>query len=91
MVLVSSEWRAEEGHDPVTHHLIDGALVAMDGLHHVLEDRVQDLPGLLGIAVGEELHRALEVGEQDSDLLAFALERGFRSEAILPSARCLGV
>jgi len=35
----------------------------VDRLHHPLEDRVEQFPGLLGVAVGEELHRALEVGE----------------------------
>jgi hypothetical protein len=29
----------------------------MDGLHHPLENRVEQLAGLLGIAVGEELHQ----------------------------------
>ena len=35
---------------------------------------------LLGIAVGEQLHRALEVGEQDRDLLALAFEGAARGE-----------
>src|SRR5262249_37160316 len=50
------------------------ALVVMDGFHHPLKNRVQQLPRLLGIAVGEELHRALEVGEEHGDLLALAFE-----------------
>ena len=33
------------------------------------------LPRLLDVAVGEELHRALEVGEEHGDLLALAFER----------------
>jgi hypothetical protein len=33
-------------------------------------------PRVLGIAVGEQLHRALEVGEEDRDLLALAFQRG---------------
>ena len=32
-----------------------------------LEDRVKELARLLGIAVGEQLHRALEVGEKDGE------------------------
>src|SRR5205085_10888698 len=32
------------------------------------------LAGLLGVAVGQQLHRALHVGEEDGHLLAFALE-----------------
>ena len=69
-VILVSERRAEERHDAVAHHLIHGALVAVDGLHHALEDGIEDLPRLFRIAVGEELHRALEVGEQHGHLLA---------------------
>ncbi len=73
-VILVGDRRTEQRHDPVAHHLVDGALVAVDGLHHPLEDRVEELPRLLGITVGEQLHRALEVGEEDRDLLALALE-----------------
>ena len=82
MVLVGDR-RAEERHDPVAHHLVDGALVVMDGLHHPLEDGVEELPRLLGVAVGEQLHRALQVGEEDRDLLALALEGALRGENLL--------
>src|SRR3989442_11514465 len=56
--------RAEERHDPVAHHLVNGALVAMHGFHHPFEHRVEDLPRFLGVTVGEQLYRALEVGEE---------------------------
>ncbi len=82
-VVLVGERRAEERHDPVAHHLVDGALVAMDGLHHALEDGVEELARLLGVAVGEQLHRALEVGEEDRDLLALALQGGLRGEDLL--------
>jgi hypothetical protein len=82
MVLVS-DGRAEERHDSVTHHLVDGALVAMHGLHHAFQDGVKDLARLLGITVPEHLHRALEVGEQDSDLLALTFEGGLGGEDLL--------
>ena len=72
MVLVRDRG-PEERHDTVAHDLVDGPFVAMDGLHHPLEHRIQELPRLLGIAVGEELHRALEVGEEHRHLLALAL------------------
>jgi hypothetical protein len=55
-----SQRRAEERHDPIAHDLVDSALVAMDGLHHQLEHRVEDFARLLRIAVGEQLHRALQ-------------------------------
>jgi hypothetical protein len=37
---------------PFTHHLVDGALVAMDGIHHAFEHRIENLARLFGIAVG---------------------------------------
>jgi hypothetical protein len=82
-VILVGEGRAEERHDAVAHHLVDGALVAMDRLHHAFEDRIQELAGFLGVAVGEQLHRALQVREQDRDLLAFALEGALGGEDFL--------
>ena len=82
-VILVRERRAEEGHDAVAHHLVDGAFVAVDGLHHVLEYRIEDLACLLGVAVGEEFHRALEVREEHRDLLAFTFQCGLgRQDAL---------
>jgi hypothetical protein len=55
----------------------------MDGFHHALEHRVEELARLLGIAVGEELHRALEIGEQHGDLLPLALQGTLGAEDLL--------
>src|SRR5207245_1350601 len=77
------ERRPEERHDPVAHYLVDGALITMDGLHHPLEDWIEDLARFLGVAVGEQFHRALEVGEEDRDLLALALEGRLRCKNLL--------
>jgi hypothetical protein len=74
MILVGDR-SAEERHDSVTHHLVDGALVAMNRLHHQFEHGVEDLACLLGVTVGEQLHRALEVGEENGDLLALSFQR----------------
>jgi hypothetical protein len=52
----------------------------MNGLHHSLEHGVEDLASLFGITVGEQLHRALEVGEENCDLLALAFESALRRE-----------
>ena len=62
MILVR-EGRAKERHDSVAHHLVDGAFVAMHRLHHLFENRIEDPARLLGIAVGQEFHRPLEIGE----------------------------
>ena len=45
--------RAEQRHDAVPHHLVDGALVAVNRLHHPLEHRIEDLARFLGITIGE--------------------------------------
>ena len=82
-VILVGERRAEERHDAVAHHLVHGALVAVDRLHHVLEHGVEELARLLGVAIGEQLHRALEVGEEDRDLLALAFEGGLGGEDLL--------
>jgi len=71
-VILVRERRTEERHYAVAHHLVHGALVAMDRLHHPFEHGVEDLARLLGIAVGEQFHRALEVREEDRHLLALA-------------------
>jgi hypothetical protein len=82
MVLVG-DGRPEQGHDPVAHHLVHGPLVAVDRLHHALEHGVEELACLLGIAVGQELHRAFEVCKQDRSLLALAFQRGSRGDDLL--------
>src|SRR5262245_22912579 len=68
------EWRTEQRHDAVAHHLVNGALEAMHSLRHVCEHRVENLPRLLGIPICQQLHRALEVSEKHRDLLALTFE-----------------
>jgi hypothetical protein len=82
-VVLVGQRGAEEGHDPVAHDLVDGAFVAVDGLHHPLEHGVEELARLLGIPVGEQLHGALEIGEEHGDLLALALQGGLGGEDLL--------
>ena len=85
MILVSDR-RAEEGHNPVAHDPVHGALVAVDCLDHAFEHRVEDLLRGLGVAVSKELHRTLDIGEQNGDLFALAL--GAARAARILSARC---
>ena len=82
-VVLMPDRRSEQRHDPIAHHLVDGALVVMDGFHHPLEHRVEQLPRLLGVAVGEQLHGPLEVGEEHGDLLPLAFESALRGEDLL--------
>ena len=82
-MIFMGERRPKQGHDAVAHDLVDRPLVAVDGLHHPLEHRVEELPGLLGVAVGQQLHRALQIGEQDRDLLALAFQGAFGGQDLL--------
>ena len=74
---------AEQGHDPVPQHLVHRALAVVDRLHHPLEHGVENPSCLLGVAVGEQLHRALHVGEEHGDALALAFEGDLRREDLL--------
>jgi hypothetical protein len=90
VVLVGNR-RAEEGHNPVAHDLVHRPLIAVHGGHHPLQHRVEELPRLLGVAVGQQLHRALQVGEQDGHLLAFAFQGSAGGEHLLGEVRgCVG-
>ena len=82
-VILVGERRPEQGHDAVSRGLVDGSLVVVDSLHHVVEDRVEKVARLLRITVGQELSGALEVGEQHCYLLAFAFEGGLRAQNFL--------
>jgi len=73
MVLVGNRG-AEQRHDAIAHDLVHRALEAVHSVHHPVEHNVEDLAGLLRIAISEQLHRALEVGEEHRDLLALAFE-----------------
>jgi hypothetical protein len=77
-VLFVRDRRAEQRHDAVAHHLVDRALVVVHGFDHPLEHTVEQSARVLGVAVGEQLHRSLEVGEEHGDVLALALERVLR-------------
>ncbi len=86
-VILVGHRRAEDGHDPVAEHLVHGALVAVDGLHHHGQHRIEHAPRVLGIAIGQELERALHVGEEHRHLLALALERAARGADLLGQVR----
>ncbi len=82
-MVLQRQRRAEQSHDPVAHHLIDGTLVAVHRFEHACEHGIEQSTGLLRVAVGEQLHRALEVGEEHCHLLALALDRMFRQQDAL--------
>ena len=73
-VVFMGDRRTEQGHDAIAHDLVDRPLVAMHRLHHALQHRVQQLPGVLGVALGQEFHGASEVGKQHGHELALTFE-----------------
>ena len=93
-VILMSEGSAEQRHDAVARSLVDGAFVVVDGLHHEFEHWVEELARLLGVTVGQQLHRTFEIGEQHSDLLALTFDcrlgvQDFRGQVLgCVSLRC---
>ena len=82
-VVLERHRRAEQRHDAVAHHLVHRAVVLAHGVHHQGQRRIEDFPGLLGVAPREQLHGVLEVGKEDRDLLALAFERALVGEYVV--------
>ena len=74
-VVLPRNRRTEQRQDAVTHHLAHRAAVLFDRFAHVLDDRPEQLADLLGVAIGNDLQRALEVREQYRDEFALTFER----------------
>jgi hypothetical protein len=84
---------AEQGHDAVAQHLVDGALEAMHGVHHVVDGGVEELLGGFRVEAPDEFRRVFEVGKQHRDLLALAFKGGFGCQDFLGEVGwcvCLG-
>jgi hypothetical protein len=82
-VVLVGQRRPEQGHDAVAHHLVDGTFVLVDGRHHTVEHGIEQVPRLLWVALGQQLHGPLEVGKQHRDLLALAFQGGAGGEDLL--------
>ena len=82
-VILECERRSEQRHDAVAHDLVYRAFVPVHGLHHPLEHWIEDLSRVFRVAIDEQFHRALQVGEEDGDLLALAFEGALRREDLL--------
>ena len=82
MILVGDR-RAEEGHNPIAHNPVHGALIAVDRRDHAFEHRVEELMRVLRVAVSKQLHRALNIREQHGDLLPLAFEGCPRGEDLI--------
>ena len=82
-VVLVGQRRAEEGHDAIAGVLIDGSFEAMDPLGQDSEEAIEDLMQRLGIESFGQCGAALDIGEEDRDLLAFALHRRACSQSAL--------
>ncbi len=81
---------AEEGEDAVAQRLRDITVIAMHGVHHDLEGRVEGGARFFRIDSFDEGHRALEIGEEHGDGLALALEGAPRVQDLV-GEMCGGV
>ncbi len=79
--------RPEQGHDAVAEHLVHGALVAVHGVHHDVQRRVEQRLGLLRIEVRDQLCRALEISKEHRDLFALAFQGSAGGEDFLGQVR----
>jgi hypothetical protein len=73
-MILMGDWGPEQGHDAIAHDLVHGPLVAMHRRHHAFEYRVENLAGLLGVTIRQQLQRALQVRKENRDLLALAFQ-----------------
>jgi hypothetical protein len=67
----------EKRHDAISHNPVDHALVMVNGLEHVIENRIEEFLCLLRIAVRYYFKRSYDVGKQNGDLFTFALKLTF--------------
>lgn len=52
---------SKDRHHPVAYHSVDGAFIVVHGCHHGLQDWVKELARLLGVSVGQQLQRPLQI------------------------------
>jgi hypothetical protein len=71
---------AEERHNAIAEHLVDGALEAVHGVHHVMESGIEELLGGFGVETADEFRRVFEIGKEHGDLLALPGQGGADSE-----------
>src|SRR5262249_53540116 len=81
-VLVSDRG-AEECHDAVARVLVDRPFVAVDTVREDPEKTIEEAMPFLGIDTLGELHRVRDIGKQDGDRLALALECALGGEDLL--------
>ena len=74
-MIFAGERRAEERHEAIAEELVDRALVAVDFIEAELKKSFQQTVHRFGAQDFGQRRRVGQVAEEDSDLLALALER----------------
>jgi hypothetical protein len=69
-MILACHWRAEEGHNSITHEMVDGAFVLMDRIDHLLEYCIEQSSSVLRVTTRQNFKRALDIREQHSHPLA---------------------
>src|SRR5262245_36031084 len=82
MVLVRAR-SSEQRHDAIAGILIHRTFEAVNAAVEDLKEAVQDFVPFLRIELLRQIHRALHVGKEHRDLLAFAFEGASRCEDLL--------
>ena len=62
-MVLQCKWCPKQRHDSITHHLVDHALVAVNGFHHPLEHGIEQPPRVFRVPVGKQLERTLDISE----------------------------
>jgi hypothetical protein len=65
--------RAEQGKNAIAQRLRHIALIAMHGIHHQLQSRIDNCACLFGIEAFDQGRGAFEIGKERRDGLARAL------------------
>ena len=86
-VILMRHGRPKQGHNAIAQHLVHGAFVAVHGLHHQVQGRVEEVSGRFRVEAGNQLRRAFDIGKQHRDLLALAFQGSAGSEDFLREMR----
>src|SRR5713226_2399482 len=77
-MILMSDGSAKKGKDAIAGGLSDVAVIAVDGVHHELESRVDDGASFFRVEVLNQIHRAFNVGEEGSNSFALTVREGTR-------------
>src|SRR5262249_27931045 len=72
-MIFMGDWSPKQGKDAIAQRLRNIPLIAMHGVHHHLQGRINDRSGFFGIKSFDERGGALEIRKQSRDRFALAI------------------